>query len=47
MPLAGSDDWGDKLQRIEHDAPWEGNASGCHTVLQDGDSYRMYYRGWQ
>ena len=31
---------------IEHDAPWEGNASGSHTVIQDGDGYRMYYRGW-
>ncbi len=31
---------------IEYDAPWEGNASGSRTVLQDGDTYRMYYRGW-
>ena len=31
---------------IEHDAPWEGTACGYHTVLQDGDTYRMYYRGW-
>jgi len=31
---------------IEHDAPWEGNASGSRSVLQDGDTYRMYYRGW-
>ena len=30
---------------IVHDAPWEGNASGYHTVFQDGDVYRMYYRG--
>ena len=30
---------------IIHNAPWEGNASGYHTVLQDGDVYRMYYRG--
>ncbi len=28
-----------------HDAPWEGNASCYHTVLQDGDRYLMYYRG--
>ena len=33
-------------QVIRHDADWEGNASGYHTVLQDGDIYRMYYRGW-
>lgn len=30
---------------IVHDEPWEGNACGYHTVLQDGDRYRMYYRG--
>jgi hypothetical protein len=28
---------------IVHDAPWEGNNCGFHTVLQDGDLYRMYY----
>jgi len=28
-----------------HDEPWEGNTSGYHTVFQDGDLYRMYYRG--
>ena len=28
------------------DAPWEGNVSGYFTVFQDGDLYRMYYRGW-
>lgn len=27
------------------DRPWEGNASGYPTVIQDGDIYRMYYRG--
>lgn len=27
------------------DQPWEGNASGYATVIQDGDLYRMYYRG--
>lgn len=32
---------------IVHDAPWEGTSSGYHTVFQDGDLYRMYYRGWQ
>lgn len=30
---------------IEHDVDWEGNTSGYHTVFQDGDLYRMYYRG--
>lgn len=30
---------------IEHDAPWEGTASGYHSVIRDGDRYRMYYRG--
>ncbi len=30
---------------IVHDAPWEGNVSTYHTVFQDGDKYRMYYRG--
>jgi len=32
---------------IVHDAPWEGTSSGYHTVFQDGDRYRMYYRGSQ
>jgi len=30
---------------IVHDEPWEGNTCGYHTVFQDGNSYRMYYRG--
>ena len=30
---------------LVHDAPWEGTSSGYHTVFQDGDLYRMYYRG--
>jgi hypothetical protein len=30
---------------IIHNAPWEGNACGYHTVFRDGDMYRMYYRG--
>jgi len=29
---------------IVHDEPWEGNVSYYHTVFQDGDLYRMYYR---
>ena len=32
-------------QVIHHNRSWEGTASGYHTVLQDGDTYRMYYRG--
>lgn len=32
---------------IVHDAPWEGNASAYHSIFQDGNLYRMYYRGWQ
>lgn len=31
---------------ITHDAPWEGSATGYHSIFQDGDRYRMYYRGW-
>jgi len=27
------------------DQPWEGGTSGYTTVFQDGDLYRMYYRG--
>lgn len=27
------------------DKPWEGNSCGYFTVFQDGDVYRMYYRG--
>lgn len=30
---------------IRHDAPWEGAGSGYHSVIRDGDLYRMYYRG--
>ncbi len=32
---------------LVHDAPWEGTSCGYHTVFQDGDLYRMYYRGSQ
>src|SRR5690349_18483796 len=28
-----------------HDAPWEGCTSTYHTIVKDGDIYRMYYRG--
>lgn len=27
------------------DKPWEGNTSAYYTMFQDGDLYRMYYRG--
>lgn len=30
---------------VVHDTDWEGNTCGYHTVFQDGDLYRMYYRG--
>ncbi len=30
---------------IDHDAPWEGNTCGYHTVFKDGALYRAYYRG--
>jgi len=30
---------------LKFDKPWEGQVSGYVTVLQDGDLYRMYYRG--
>ncbi len=29
------------------DRRWEGNTSGYYTFFQDGDEYRMIYRGWQ
>jgi len=28
-----------------HNEPWEGNICAYHTVFQDGDLYRIYYRG--
>jgi hypothetical protein len=27
------------------DKPWEGNTCAYYTIIQDGDVYRMYYRG--
>lgn len=30
---------------IKFDKPWEGNVSAYVSVFQDGDKYRMYYRG--
>ena len=32
-------------QVAQHSRPWEGVGSGYHTVIQDGDTYRLYYRG--
>lgn len=31
---------------LKLDAPWDGKYSGYFTVFQDGDLFRMYYRGW-
>lgn len=31
---------------LVHDAPWEGSGSGYHSVFQDGQLYRMYYKAW-
>jgi len=30
---------------VKFDKPWEGGFSGYPTVIQDGDIYRLYYRG--
>lgn len=30
---------------ITTDEPWEGNTCAYYTIFQDGDRYRMYYRG--
>lgn len=32
---------------LVHDAPWEGNGSGYHSIFQDEKKYRMYYKAWQ
>ena len=32
---------------VTHDAPWEGNGSGYHSIFRDGDLYKMYYKAWQ
>lgn len=32
---------------VVHDEPWEGSGCGYHSVFQDGDRYRMYYKAWQ
>ncbi|MDF1861219.1 MAG: hypothetical protein P1U87_13465 [Verrucomicrobiales bacterium] len=31
---------------IDHNAPWEGTGCGYHSIFQDGDKYRMYYKAW-
>ena len=31
---------------LVHDAPWEGSGSGYHSVFQDGNLYRMYYKAY-
>ena len=31
---------------LVHDESWEGTGSGYHSVFQDGDLYRMYYKAW-
>jgi len=31
---------------LRHDELWEGTGSGYHSVFQDGDRYRMYYKAW-
>ena len=31
---------------ITHDSPWEGSGCGYHSIFQDGDKYRMYYKAW-
>jgi len=31
---------------LVHDAPWEGSGCGYHSVFQDGNLYRMYYKAW-
>jgi hypothetical protein len=32
---------------LQHDTPWEGPFCLYHTIIQDGDRYLLYYRGWQ
>ncbi len=31
---------------LVHDAPWEGSGSGYHSIFQDGDLYRLYYKAY-
>lgn len=32
---------------LAHDVPWEGSGSGYHSIFQDGDRYRMYYKAYE
>ena len=32
---------------LMHDSPWEGNGCGYHSLFQDGELYRMYYKAVQ
>ncbi len=31
---------------LEHDAPWEGDGCNSHSIVKDGDLYRLYYLAW-
>ncbi len=31
---------------MQHDEDWEGTGSGYHSIFQDGNRYRMYYKAW-
>ncbi len=31
---------------LNHDEEWEGTGSGYHSIFQDGEIYRMYYKAW-
>lgn len=31
---------------LTHDEPWEGTGCSYHSIFQDGDIYRMYYKAW-
>ena len=32
---------------LRHDAPWEGDGCNAHSIIHDGDRYRMYYLAWK
>lgn len=32
---------------LRHDAPWEGNGCGYHSLFTDADRYRLYYKAWK
>ena len=29
---------------LQHDRPWEGDATWCPVIIKEGDRYRMWYR---